>query len=61
MWNGLKISEVFFEEYGLPMLEKNFAEYKDEIAACGFPKNLRRRSVTNFRKHMMNFPWKSSY
>lgn len=33
MWNGLKISEVFFEEYGLPMLEKNFAEYKDEIAA----------------------------
>ena len=33
MWNGLKISEVFFEEYGLPMLEKNFAEYKDVIAA----------------------------
>lgn len=33
MWNGLKISEVFFEEYGLPMLGKNFAEYKDEIAA----------------------------
>ena len=33
MWNGLKISEVFFEEYGLPMLEKNFAEYMDEIAA----------------------------
>ena len=33
MWNGLKISEVFFEDYGLPMLEKNFAEYNDEIAA----------------------------
>ena len=33
MWNGLKISEVFFEEYGLPMLEKDFAEYKDQIAA----------------------------
>ena len=33
MWNGLKISEMFFEEYGLPMLGKNFAEYKDEIAA----------------------------
>ena len=33
MWNGLMISEVFFEEYGLPMLGKNFAEYKDEIAA----------------------------
>ena len=33
MWNGLKISEVFFEEYGLPMLEKEFPEYKDEIAA----------------------------
>ena len=33
MWNGLKISEVFFEEYGLPMLEKNFASYKDQIAA----------------------------
>ena len=33
MWNGLKISETFFEEYGLPMLEKNFPEYKDNIAA----------------------------
>ncbi|MCR4703349.1 MAG: DUF4037 domain-containing protein [Saccharofermentans sp.] len=33
MWNGLKISEVFFEEYGMPMLEKHFSEYKDEIAA----------------------------
>ena len=33
MWNGLKISEVFFEEYGIPMLEKNFSEYKDQIAA----------------------------
>ena len=33
MWNGLKISEVFFEEYGLPMLEKRFPEYKDNIAA----------------------------
>jgi len=33
MWNGLKISEVYFEEYGLPMLEKDFAEYKDQIAA----------------------------
>ena len=32
MWNGLKISEMFFEEYGLPMLEKEFPEYKDEIA-----------------------------
>ena len=33
MWNGLKISEVFFEEYGLPMLERDFPEYKDQIAA----------------------------
>jgi len=33
MWNGLKISEVFFEEYGLPMLEKDFADHKDVIAA----------------------------
>ena len=33
MWNRLKISEVFFEEYGLPMLEKDFPEYKDQIAA----------------------------
>ena len=33
MWNGLKISEVFFEEYGIAMLEKNFSEYKDQIAA----------------------------
>ena len=33
MWNGLKISEVFFEEYGLPMLEKEFPEYLDSIAA----------------------------
>ncbi len=33
MWNGLKISEVFFEEYGLPMLEKDFPEYVDQIAA----------------------------
>ena len=33
MWNGLKMSEVFFEEYGLPMLEKKFPEYTDQIAA----------------------------
>lgn len=33
MWNGLKISEVFFEEYGLPMLEREFPGYKDQIAA----------------------------
>ncbi len=33
MWNGLKISAVFFEEYGLPVLEKDFAEHKDQIAA----------------------------
>ena len=33
MWNGLKISEVFFEEYGLPMLENQFPEYIDNIAA----------------------------
>lgn len=33
MWSGLKISEVFFEEYGLPMLENDFAAYKDDIAA----------------------------
>ena len=33
MWNGLKMSEVFFEEYGLPMLEKDFPEYTDQIAA----------------------------
>ena len=33
MWSGLKISEIFFEEYGLPMLENDFAEYKDQIAA----------------------------
>ena len=33
MWNGLKISEVFFEEYGLPMLEKDFPAFKEDIAA----------------------------
>ena len=33
MWNGLKISEVFFREYGLPMLEKEFPQYANEIAA----------------------------
>ncbi|MBO7335814.1 MAG: DUF4037 domain-containing protein [Lachnospiraceae bacterium] len=33
MWNGLKISEVFFEEYGRPMIEKEFGNCKDRIAA----------------------------
>ena len=31
MWNGLKMSEVFFEEYGLPMLEKKFPEYTEGV------------------------------
>ena len=30
---GLEISEKFFYEYGLPMIEKEFSEYKDRIAA----------------------------
>ena len=42
MWNGLKISEVFFEEYGLPMLEKDFAEYKDQTS----PARLQNALVT---------------
>ena len=33
MWNGLMISEMFFEEYGKPMLEEQFKPYKDFIAA----------------------------
>ena len=32
-WNGLKISEMFFEEYGRPMLEGQFAPWKDRVAA----------------------------
>ena len=30
---GQEISEKFFYEYGLPMIEKEFSEYKDRIAA----------------------------
>ncbi|MCR5484711.1 MAG: DUF4037 domain-containing protein [Clostridiales bacterium] len=33
MWNGLKISEMFFEEYGMPMLTERFEPYLGEIAA----------------------------
>ena len=32
MWNGLTIAEVFYEEYGKPMLEKQFGAFCDEIA-----------------------------
>ena len=32
-WNGLKIAEEFFNEYGKPMLDEKFPEYKDKIAA----------------------------
>ena len=32
-WNELKIAEQFFNEYGKPMLDEKFPEYKDKIAA----------------------------
>ena len=32
-WNGLMISEMFFEEYGRPMLERQFSLYLGDIAA----------------------------
>ena len=31
-WNGLKIAEEFYNEYGKAMLEEKFPEYKDKIA-----------------------------
>ena len=33
-WNGLKIAEEFYNEYGKAMLEEKFPEYASKIA-CG--------------------------
>ena len=65
MWNGLKISEVFFEEYGLPMLEKDFPEYKDQIAAglagqTSEAFGYESRSVMICKKLMRIFRYRSS-
>ena len=32
-WNGLKIAEEFYNEYGKPMLEEKFPDYLNMIAA----------------------------
>ena len=29
---GIEISRAFYEEYGKPMIEKEFSEYADRIA-----------------------------
>ena len=31
-WNGLKIAEEFYNEYGKQMIDEKFPEYKDKIA-----------------------------